>query len=472
MAKAKKITAKIRNDDKKAKINRNETGNATVDATREAKAGGNAIGKYVYITLDSFAIKRLISKDKLGDENNIEEREGVLNFEINGQGSSIGWATNKDGSLKNESKYKKYLVYVGENKKYLDASIKLIEIDKDDFNLFKRRVESVVGFIQAGSAFVPTYGPLISATAGLFNAIVNVAGTYVDDDTELSFYGSLADIRTPNKESEISISRRQDNGDLDYELQLSTNDIKLSSDDPNNYPKISLFIESIENTIDFSGIKRDIFSFESEFGSGKKKQEFSFTEKNEKNVRLKSIFTVRDKLVYEGAWIGFLPYALNLTAYSEDRNEEQNKAIEELLTNIKGVSTEVIKLDAVELELEKRKVENDVPGFLAKIKDLGKNRRDISSVQDEINELVEAFEAISSIRKAGQTFQNVISQFRPKKTLIGNISGLLVAGDVTAQNGTDYICDVNLKDNEASFPIAVPYGPGQSIVLNMKMIKH
>lgn len=147
--------------------------------------GASLAGESIAITLADVSISKLLSKDWE------KGREGALVLGFNGQSSTVAWRFEPGQSIPTQ----RQLLYVGKPEGLVDVSLELVESDGRD-----RRVLAALGEALralSATAFVPGYGPVVSAGLGLGSAIAELARAAIDDDVELRFLGSIGDLGQP-----------------------------------------------------------------------------------------------------------------------------------------------------------------------------------------------------------------------------------------------------------------------------------
>ena len=347
----------------------------------------------VCVTLDGLCVDHLSSKD-LGNK----EREGVVVVTIGGQATTLSWATDSDGKLKNEGKFRQQVLYVGGRDGAIDAELTVLETDQAEFAEFQKRTEAVIGFAKAISVFAPPYSPAVVAAGDFANSLLGLYANSVDDDLELSFYGSLldpdaatSDLEEQGLLSRVEISRRLP---VSNTIAVSCAVSVWSLPAPETAKSVAVMAKSLSIEPEFpSSAKWLLFQkknrrettvlFETTFGSGTQKRTLKFDCPLDRSLHP----LVDGRVLYSGKCGGYVPFYVNAVALSKKDRVDLAQAVSAAAPLIEQIA-KLRGTPATEVAADKATLENAC--------------------------------------KALQSLESLAAEFLPTKMTIGTLSGVLI----------------------------------------------
>ena len=90
------------------------------------------------VRLSGLTMRRLLSGEHRDGPDNLKKREGTIAFSFNGQETSLSWATDGQGNLKNHEKFANHMLFFGKHNHNLDLEVQIIETDEDTVKALKR----------------------------------------------------------------------------------------------------------------------------------------------------------------------------------------------------------------------------------------------------------------------------------------------------------------------------------------------
>ncbi|MEE9606492.1 MAG: hypothetical protein V3U03_02045 [Myxococcota bacterium] len=293
-------------------------------------------GDLVLVVLEGFRIGELLSKDFLA---RLRNREGALAFEVGGQAQSFGWQTDGKAVLRDAAGFRGQLLYFGAPRGGMELRADVIETDREPLAKRTAAVDAALTFAANAAAFAPPYAPAIAAGAALLRALVKIFASRVDDDVELAFRGSLGryDGAASGPDWPIesgryrlvrrrrSPGRRQDD-DADIALELALFGFEplpatVERDGARHARHATLLLDGIDlSGLDRKAVGRRTLCFESTVASGRDRREFGFqlAAWNEPAV-IDDVLGFHGQILYQGPWIGALPYSFGLVALEPDQ---------------------------------------------------------------------------------------------------------------------------------------------------------
>ncbi len=337
--------------------------------------------EFVAVTLENLCLRRFFSKD--GFRRGLGKREGTLTIGVNGQETSLSWATNDKDELKNkEEKLKDYLVFLGRHNTILDLNLGLIETDKHavkGLQQAKASMSAVVAFAN----LVPGVGTIVSAGFSVLGSIVDFIRGQVDDDEELALHGSIGRLGADDGPPELGqglykIFRKSDpKSDNDIEIILRVEPFNPLPESEERQAVVMLDSIGLDlpSTMDSGTLMLDL-----SFGGGDDASKFSFSHRViNGDAAIDRVVGIEDKLLYRGTWNAGIPFSASLAAVMKD---DEIKAVE---------------------------------GVIGELGTQAKRFTEKSDVQSRID----------NITKAIQSYRALLVEFLPEKISVGNKSGLI-----------------------------------------------
>lgn len=368
--------------------------------------GGNPLidTPLAIVSLEELVISELFSRD--GWTTSIRNRQGVLTVAINGVPTTLSWATDDDGKLKNADKFKRFVFFLGEHCGSLRFEVELFELDPKGG--FLADLGKAVSAFAPVAALVPGAGAAVAAASGLVgSALQAVTNSKGSRDPELLFRGGLGngiDGRSGVTVGSWRVSRG--NG---VSLTFAVHPFHTAAEgDP-----VRLLLEEIEVDVPDDVWKADgELIVELTLGYGKCAKRFSLKQRLETGGRKLSDFSgISNHVLFEGPFHRGLPFHLSV-----------------------AVVTKAEELAALE------KVTDSVGGFIGHVGDL-----------DDDTE--------AGVTKALQSMRSLVMEFLPGKKSLGTLSGILCPPECLA--GTASIGPERSK--------VVSVAPGETTTLSFEM---
>ena len=409
-----------------------------------AKDTGAAPGpkELVIVTLDNVTVKKLLSRD---GASTTRKREGTITFDLDGQAQSLQWLTGRSGSLKNAHAFDGQLLYIGDPAGLLGVQAHVIETDKAAFAKFQKKSNAFISFAATLGTFLPPYGNAITASSAFVKSLIKLFGSRVDDDVELAFYGSFGNLGVsagsdmlPLKSGSYVIDRRLIAGDgqTPSEIELGLRIRRFKPLNPNvkrGKKKFTRTATVILDDVDWSGLDRKAVGsrplrIEVGFGSGSKQQTFETSIKAwNKPALIDDVLGLRGQVVYEGPWIGSLPFLCSVQAMTAKTSEEVDNLIG-------STATLAVALQGSE---DKTIIEN--------------------------------------VAKTAQSFAGLAAEFAPGQISVGTVSGLVHAAGIildAANLPADRFPVVqNIDTRWGAFDVTVSSGRAGGVVFKFKVLE-
>lgn len=301
--------------------------------------GGVAVKTEVLaVTLESLKIRNLLSQD--GSRPSDRDREGALTVVAGGVATTLSWATDGDGKLKNPKKFEDFVVFLGKHSGAVPIEIHCVELDKK--NGFLKDLAKVIGTLGSIAGLIPGAGSAIAAGAGFVSATLDTVSKSENSDTELSYHGSLSDPHDDGKKSRLlqgtwildrTDPSRPANEQRGSELRFFVQPLKRAS----SVKKVRLLLDEVRLDIPRRLLdKADAeLIFELSAGCGQRLKQFSFKRRLRTSGRwLAETTGISDHVLYEGPYGYGIPYSLSAAIVWGDKHES--------LENVSGTVGPVI----------------------------------------------------------------------------------------------------------------------------------
>ena len=336
------------------------------------------------VRLSGLNVTRLFSGEWRDGKDNLKRREGTIAFSLNGQETSLSWATNGNGQLKNPKKFQNHVLFLGKPGNNIDMEVQIIETDEDTVKSLTRG-KSLLTVASRFGALIPGAGMLVSAATNLVGAIVDLIRSNVDDDLELSFHGSLGNLE-PTGESlrsgEYRLVRSQRNAGQDeigvtFELHRFSEAPRQEGDRPEKQTLVAVVLKKLE--LELTPELDDYhLQFDASMGSGKHGQKTSVKAPIKNGpARIDDVVGLRNKVLYKGPWTVGVPFYVSLAGV---KNKDELEAIEGLIDGAGKLATAVAE---------------------------GRDQ------------------TIAGATKAAQSVRAAVIEFLPKKISVGSMSGII-----------------------------------------------
>lgn len=399
-------------------------------------AEGKAAGKQAVVTLEGLRVKRLASRDASPSEKLLKNREGVLTLRVGGQATAISWATDADGNLSNRSKFTGQVLFLGAHKGLLPVEVTLIESDEEDRKRLAQAMEALKQLAKA-AGMTPAMGAPVAAAAGLAGAALEVVRLSVDDDTELTYHGSIGGgEEAPTLRLTTYRLIRGPEGDPDLEILLRVHDLVADDQLQATVVLNSVVIElpkpkggalpGIPTSRRHQARVNGTLVIESSFGSGSNTGGLSLKEVlhngRDGEQRIDRFVGIQGRLLYRGPCAAGVPFSVNATYVHKD-DEKQLEAFLNLA--VAGA---------------------DLVGALSK---------------DEADQA-----RAKEVSKGIQSVKSIAMELLPDKVSIGNISGLIAGAD---QIGDTLRPGPNVDDKAPRSVLILRNVPGEWQRVELKM---
>lgn len=343
------------------------------------------------VRLSGLTMRRLLSGEHRDGPDNLKKREGTIAFSFNGQETSLSWATDGQGHLKNREKFANHMLFFGKHNHNLDLEVQIIETDEETVKALKRG-KSMLTVASRLGALIPGAGMLVSAVTNLVGAIVDVIRGNADDDLELSFHGSVGDfvVDVDSEDSDEALlcsgeyvivrSQGNESGQPDIEVRFEVHpftEIDNSSSPEQTKVAVALTGMQLDLTPDMNDFH---LQFDASMGSGKHVQKTSIKApiKNG-DAGIENVMGLKNRILYKGPWTVGVPFYFSLAGV---RNNDELEVIEGLI---------------------------DEAGHLG-----------VATAETKE-------ETIRTATKAAQSVRAAVIEFLPRKISVGNMSGMIAA---------------------------------------------
>lgn len=333
------------------------------------------------LKLDAIHIRNLLT----GENAN---KQGALAISVNGQPTTLSWATDQAGRLKNSvesnNKFARHLLYFGRHKDLLDITVQVM-VTHDDV---VRKLTEAKGFLGMGAAVAslfPGAGTAVSMGLDILGAIVDFVRAGIHDNLELYAGSSIGKLGSQDNNfaaltpGQYTVSRVGGNrAPADIEVVFSVWPFHAPTNKEVRQAVIVLDAIKMKLPEELEG---RMLVFDSTFGSEKNAARFTFEALvRDGTARIDDVTGLINKPVYYGPWTGGVPFSLALTGL---RKPEELAALD----GIAGKGGAFAK------------------SFTAR-----------NEVQTEID----------NATKAVQSVRALITEFLPDKLSVGTMSGFVV----------------------------------------------